>query len=95
MTDYRNDEVQAVLKRVLPWILVANMNDNGGFVFRRDELLVYGHELMSSKTEESAMFPTWFRTLSLAYLSKAFPDSCVGNFDWQFLQCPGHQFWND
>ena len=94
MTDYRNDEVQAVLKRALPWIL-ANMNDNGGFVFKRGEQMVYGHELMSSTTEESAMFPTWFRTLSLAYLSKALPDSSVGNFDWKFIQCPGLQFWNE
>ena len=94
MTDYRNDEVQAVLKRALPWIL-ANMNDNGGFVFRRGEPFFYGHELMSYKIEESAMFPTWFRTLSLAYLSKALPDSFLRDFDWQFIQCPGLQFWTD
>ena len=94
MTDYRNDEVQAVLKRALPWIL-ANINDDGGFVFRRGEQMVYGHELMSSKINESAMFPTWFRTLSMAYLAKALPDSCVGNFDWKFIQCPGLQFWTN
>lgn len=94
MTDYRNDEVRAVLKRALPWIL-ANINDDGGFVFRRGEQMVYGHELMSSKINESAMFPTWFRTLSLAYLSKALPDSYVGNFDWKFIQCPGLQFWTN
>ena len=33
--------------------------------------------------------------LSLAYLSKALPDSCVGNFDWKFIQCPGLQFWTN
>jgi len=60
------------------------MNDNGGFVFRRGEQMVYGHELMSSKANESAMFPTWLRTLSLAYLAKALPDSFLGDFDWQF-----------
>lgn len=94
MTDYRNDEVKAVLKRTLPWILV-NMNENGGFVFKRGEPFLYGHELMSSKAEESAMFPTWFRTLSLAYLSKALPDFCAGNLSWKFLRCPGLQFWYD
>ena len=69
------------------------MNADGGFVFRRGEPLVYGHERMSSGADESAMFPTWFRTLSLAYLAQALPDSAVGGFDWQFLHCPGHQFW--
>ena len=94
MIDYRNDEVQAVLKRALPWIL-ANINDDGGFVFRRGEPFLYGHELMSSNAEESAMFPAWFRTLSLTYLSKVLPDACVGNFDWKFIQYPGLQFWTN
>jgi len=92
MTDYRRDEVQAALKRALPWVLI-NMNDDGGFVFQRGEPFIYGHDRMSSKAEESAMFPTWFRTLSLAYLSKALPDSFLGNFNWQFPRCPGLQFW--
>ena len=92
LTDYRRDEVQAALRRALPWVLV-NMNDDGGFVFRRGEPFVYGHERMSSGTDESAMFPTWFRTLSLAYLGRGLPESAVGNFDWQFVDCPGLQFW--
>jgi hypothetical protein len=94
ITDYRYDEVLTVLKRGLPWVL-TNMNEDGGFVFRRGESFLYGHDFMSSMSDESAMFPTWFRTLSLAYLAKALPGSFVGHFDWQFLQCPGHQFWND
>ena len=40
-----------------------------------------------------SMFPTWFRTLTLAYLAKALPDSVVGRYDWQFCNCPGLQFW--
>jgi len=39
------------------------------------------------------MFPTWFRTLTLAYLGQALPDSVVGQCDWQFCGCPGLQFW--
>ncbi len=92
MTDYRRDEVRAALRRALPWVLV-NMNDDGGYVFRRGEPLVYGHERMSSGIDESAMFPTWFRTLSLVYLGQALPESAVGDFDWQFVDCPGLQFW--
>lgn len=82
-----------MLRRALPWVLV-NMNDDGGFVFRRGEKFVYGHERMSSERDKSAMFPTWFRTLSLAYLAQALPDSVVGGFDWQFLCCPGLQFFS-
>jgi hypothetical protein len=48
---------------------------------------------MRSDSNVSAMFPTWFCTLSLAYLGKAPPESFVGSFDWQFSGCPGLQFW--
>ena len=92
MSAYRNDEIKTVLSRALSWVL-ANRNDDGGFVFRRREPFVYGHQRMSSRRDESAMFPTWFRTLSLAYLAQALPESAVGKFDWQFINCPGMQFW--
>lgn len=55
--------------------------------------IVYGHPLMSAGRDASAMFPTWFRTLSLAYLGKSLPGSIVGGFDWQFTNSPGIQFW--
>jgi hypothetical protein len=54
---------------------------------------LYGHENMFSGVNESALFPTWFRTLSLAYLGKVLPESNVGRFHWQFNDCPGYQFW--
>ena len=94
VTDYRRDEVQASLRRALAWVLV-NMNDDGGFVFRRGEPFVYGHERMSSGADESAMFPTWFRTLSLAYLSQALNLPGLPADAWQWVRCPGYQFWND
>ena len=93
-TDYRREDIKKVLQKALPWVL-TNMNEDGGFVFRRFESFKYGHEKMYSRAEESAMFPTWFRTLSLAYLSKILPNSVIGKFNWQFLRCPGMQFWND
>jgi hypothetical protein len=34
----------------------------------------YGHALMASGPDVSAMFPTWFRTLSLAVIAQALPD---------------------
>ncbi len=91
--NYRKEEIKKSLERAIVWVLV-NMNEDGGFVFRRMEPFVYGHKLMSSGKDESAMFPTWFRTLSLAYLAKALPTSFLGKFDWQFIRCPGYQFWN-
>lgn len=92
MTDYKNEEILLALKKAIPWILV-NMNSDGGFVFKRMEPFIYGHEKMSSYSNESAMFPTWFRTLSLAYIAQCLPESSLGRFDWNFVKCPGLQFW--
>jgi hypothetical protein len=90
-SDYRREDIKEVLSKSLPWVLV-NMNEDGGFVFRRIAPFEYGHKYMSSLADESAMFPTWFRTLSLAYLSKALPDTFIDECNWNFLNCPGHQF---
>ena len=91
-TQYRHDDVISSLQRAIPWVL-ANMNDDGGFVFTRGEDLTVGHKSMYSGIDESNMFYTWFRTLSLAYLAQTFPNSTIGRFPWQFIRCPGHQFW--
>lgn len=55
---------------------------------------MYGHENMSSLKDESAMFPTWFRTFSLAYLSKVIDNSDLKEISRNFINCPGLQFWN-
>ena len=89
---YRRDEIHKALERGLARVLV-NQNADGGFVFMRDRGFSYGHSLMASGANVSAMFPTWFRTLTLAYLGKGLPGSIVGSFDWQFCNCPGIQFW--
>lgn len=91
--DYRRPEIRQSLHRAVPEVL-ANQNDDGGFVFVRGAPLDYGHPLLSSPRDGSAMFPTWFRTLSLAYLGKALPDSLVGGFNWDFRNAPGLQFWS-
>ena len=93
VTHYRRTDIRDALGRALPWVL-TNLNDDGGFVFLRDESFYVGHELTSYKKNESAMFPTWFRTLSLAYLAQALPDAETIHFDWPFIDCPGHQFWD-
>lgn len=93
MTDYRRDDIRKALERALFWVL-ANVNPDGGWVFRRGEKFCYGHKLMTANFNESSMFPTWFRTLSLAYLNNVLPDSPVASYNWQFINCPGLQFWN-
>jgi len=93
MTDYRRDEIRAALRKAFFWVLV-NVNSDGGWVFRRGEKFCYGHKLMTAYINESSMFSTWFRTLSLAHLGKPLPDSPAGYFNWNFIDCPGLQFWN-
>jgi hypothetical protein len=92
VTPHRRDEIVAALGRALPWVL-GNQNADGGFVFMRGQPFSYGHPLMASGPDVSAMFPTWFRTLSLAIFGQALPDSVAGAVEWRFCDCPGMQFW--
>lgn len=91
ITDYRREDIRSALRAALPWVL-TNRNADGGWVFRRGEGFRYGHELMCAGVDKSSMFPTWFRVLSLAYLSRILPESGLGELPWRFFRCPGHQF---
>ena len=92
LADHRRDDIRAALRRAEPHVL-AMQNDDGGFGWVRGTAFSYGHPLMSAGKDASGMFPTWFRTLSLAYLGKALPGSIAGGFDWHFQNSPGIQFW--
>ena len=92
LSDYRGQEIREALQRTLPHVF-SNQNDDGGFSFVRGEQFSYGHPLLSSSPNGSGMFPTWFRTLSVAYLGKALPNSIAGGYNWDFHNCPGCQFW--
>ena len=83
---YRMEDVKLSIKKAFIWML-SNQNEDGGFVFRRNEPLTYGHPLMSSLKNESAMFPTWFRILAIAYAMKF---SGIDGFE--LIRCPGMQF---
>ncbi len=87
MTGHRSADITTALSRTLPWIL-ANMNRDGGFVFRRNDPFLYGHNEMSSGVNESSLFATWFRSLSLAYCTKALG---IGA-DFHLTRCPGYEF---
>ena len=88
ITDYRRDDVCTALVRARDWIL-SDFNSDGGAVFRRGAPFHYGHDLMFSAEGESALFATWFRSLSLAILDRSLHSADIG---WQFLECPGYQF---
>lgn len=91
-SDYRQDDIILALKKALPWVLKNQMPD-GGFVFMLDREFTYGHEQLKGEKNIGAMFPTWFRTLSLALMGQILTDSDVGKIPWHFIRCPGMQFW--
>ncbi len=86
------EEIRFSAERALWWNL-ANQNSDGGWVFRRHEPFTYGHELMGSAADESTLFPTWFRLLSMAFLARLLPGHPIASLPWHYLECPGHQFW--
>lgn len=87
----RRADIQKALLRAEPHVW-QQQNDDGGFTWIRGAAFAYGHPLLSAGKDASGMFPTWFRTLSLAYLGRALPQSQAGGFDWHFSNCPGIQF---
>lgn len=94
LADHRHAEIELCLNRALRWVLANQMSD-GGFVFRRFETFKYGHELMGTAPEESNLFATWFRMLSIAYIGQVL-DFPISTSKLRLkLHCPGYQFWND
>lgn len=91
-TDYRRDDIRAALARAASWVL-ANQVPDGGFVFIRGRAFEYGHAELRGEAGEGALFPTWFRLLSLALIGKALPDHPLGRIPWRFCDAPGMQFW--
>jgi hypothetical protein len=87
ITDYRKADIYQALEKAFIWVF-TNQNNDSGFVFRRNEPFVYGHELTSSQKNESHLFATWFRTLSIAYMADYF--QLKNNFN--IGRCPGMQF---
>lgn len=86
-------EISTIITKSLKW-LVFNYNPDGGAVFRRDSSFEYGHPLMKTEKNQSSIFATWFRTLSLAlcieYLRKE--TSIYDGIEFNYLNCPGLQF---
>jgi len=51
------------------WV-TSNQCRDGGFVFRKHQKFIYGHRNMGASAQHGAMFPTWFRMLSLCHLEQ-------------------------
>lgn len=80
-------EIDAALGKAWKWVFCNQVKD-GGFVFRQYEKFTYGHPEMSSGANQAAMFPTWFRLLTIAYLGKYL---CF-NLPLTITKCPGYEF---
>jgi len=90
LVPHRRAEVAATLGRAAAWVLTNQMPE-GGFVFVRDRAFEYGHPQLRAETGAGAMFPTWFRLLSLALIGRALPDHPLASIPWHFVRCPGYQ----
>lgn len=91
LTAYRRTDVEAALAKAGDWVL-TNRTSTGGFVFLTHQPCEYGHMQLRSEAGEGAMFPTWFRLLSLALIGRTLPEHPLGRLPWRFVRCPGMQF---
>ena len=72
--------------RGVAWVK-SNQTPDGGLQFVKNREFQYGHPNLIGPADSGAMFPTWFRTLTLALTAKAISDEPV-----TLVRCPGMQF---
>lgn len=85
--NYRSDNVERVLKKAQKWVYI-NQNRDGGFVFSRHGKFQYGDaSVLSSKRQESNLFGTWFRLISLLYIEEYMQTTSS-----TFSTVPGYEF---
>ncbi len=90
---YRQAVVEDSLRRAFPWVM-TNRNSDGGFVNIRNKSFIYGHPLMKNEANQSDIFATWWRCLSLAYLSRVVHNDVLDGVNWQFMNGPGYSSWH-
>jgi prenyltransferase beta subunit len=87
LSSLKEREIRTAMEKAFKWVL-SNQTNDGGFTFLLNEDFMYGHSQMRSIKNEGAIFPTWFRTLCVAYLSHYF-----GQKDkFKIIRCPGYEF---
>jgi hypothetical protein len=96
LVPYRRTEVQKALIRARTHVL-SNQTPDGGFVFYKNQDFQYGYEHLFGSADAGAMFPTWFRTLSLALIDTYLCETDKNEKSespYTFINCPGFQFFN-
>lgn len=98
LIDYKRPQVRITLRRALEYVLYMQMPD-GGFVNRRDEPFTHmGVEMTTSRANRSNLFPTWFRTHSLALIGEILTDEPIAQHRWNFndtCSMGWHRSWRD
>ena len=84
--EYRVEEVRQSIKKAFGWVIQNQMED-GGCVFRLGEDFNYGHINLSSKANQSNLFGTWFRTLSVCHIYNFLAEDKI-----QLYKLPGYEF---
>lgn len=82
----KNDTVKEALLKGAQWVK-SNQTPDGGLQFIKNRRFDYGHPQLAGPEDQGAMFPTWFRCLTLALTARAFGDESL-----HFVRCPGMQF---
>ena len=83
---YQN-QIKESIHSALSWVLLNQVND-GGFVFRLNQSFHYGSDNMFASSNHGNMMSTWFRTLSVAYMTKFLE---VDN-NFSIARSPGYEF---
>lgn len=86
VSDSLKKKISQSISLATPWVLANQVVDNG-FVFRLNSALKYGHQEMNALANIGAMFPTWFRTLSIAYIT-----SLQDPKRFNVIKAPGYVF---
>lgn len=87
-TDYPREKIMPLLNLSKKWILF-NQNQDGGFVYNRKNTFCWGKQpALYSKKNESNLFATWFRTLSMQLID----NYCFRNNNYRVktpgMECP-------
>lgn len=83
----RREEVVDAVKKSKEWVLF-NQNLDGGFVFERGKKFSYGQQkALSSEVDESNMFATWFRCVSLELIDNYLNQ----NKPTRLIRTPGYE----
>ena len=86
-TDDKKAQINRSINLAFDWVLINQVED-GGFVFRLDEPFTYGASETSSLSNRGSMLATWFRVLSIMYMTRHLGIAQ----EFRITHCPGYEF---